>query len=206
LIPADAAAPVADRNLLAALRLGCTSFGGPVAHLAYFRREYVERRRWLDEAHYADLVGALSVSARAREQPDGLWGRLPPARPGRGSAAWLGFTLPSAILMIGLAYGIARLGSLETAGWLRGLKVAAVAVVAQAVWLMSRSLCPDWPRRAMAVAAAGLMLWMPLPGPRWPSSRWRGHRIFAEVRPCRVAARRRTFGRRTARRHPPSQN
>ncbi len=146
---------------LVALRLGCTSFGGPVAHLAYFRKEYVERRHWLDEAHYADLVALCQFLPGPASSQTGFGiGYLQRGLPG-GLVAWLGFTLPSAILMIGFAYGVAALGNLTTAGWLRGLKVAAVAVVAQAVWAMGRSLCPDWSRRALALVATGIVLWLP---------------------------------------------
>ena len=146
---------------LVALRLGCTSFGGPVAHLAYFRKEYVEKRGWLDEAHFADLVALCQFLPGPASSQTGFGiGYLQRGLAG-GLAAALGFTLPSALLMIGFAYGVGALGPLETAGWLRGLKVAAVAVVAQAVWLMSRNLCPDWPRRALAVAAAVTVLWLP---------------------------------------------
>ncbi len=146
---------------LVALRLGCTSFGGPAAHIAYFRAEYVGRRRWLDEAHYADLVALCQFLPGPSSSQTGFGiGYLRRGLPG-GLAAWLGFTLPSALLMIGFAYGVAALGNLATAGWLHGLKVAAVAVVAQAVWSMSRNLCPDWPRRAVALIAACLVLWLP---------------------------------------------
>lgn len=143
---------------LAALRLGGTSFGGPVAHLGYFRYEYVEKRRWLDEQHYADLVAlgqflpgpaSSQVGFGVGYQLRGLAG---------GLAAWVGFTLPSALLMIAAGYGIAALGDLHGAGWLRGLKAAAVAVVAQAVCQMWRSLCPDVPRSALAGASAGVLL------------------------------------------------
>ncbi len=144
-----------------ALRLGCTSFGGPAAHIAYFRAEYVGRRRWLDEAHYADLVALCQFLPGPSSSQTGFSiGYLQRGLPG-GIAAWLGFTLPSALLMIGFAYGVAALGNLGAAGWLHGLKVAAVAVVAQAVWSMSRNLCPDWPRRAVALIAAGILLWLP---------------------------------------------
>lgn len=146
---------------LVALRLGCTSFGGPVAHLAHFRREFVEKRRWLDEAHFADLVALCQFLPGPASSQTGFGiGCLQRGLPG-GFAAWLGFTLPSAGLMIGFAYGVTVLGNLEHAGWLRGLKVAAVAVVAQAVWAMSRNLCPDWPRRGLALVAAAVVLWLP---------------------------------------------
>lgn len=145
---------------LVALRLGCTSFGGPVAHLACFRGEYVVKRRWIDEAHYADLVALCQfLPGPASSQTIFGLGCLQRGLAG-GLAASLGFTLPSALLMIGFAYGVASLAEVGAAGWLKGLKVAAVAVVAQAVWAMSRTLCPDWPRRSLALAAAGLVLWL----------------------------------------------
>lgn len=132
-----------------------------MAHLAYFRKEYVEKRGWLDEAHFADLVALCQFLPGPASSQTGFGiGYLQRGLAG-GLAAALGFTLPSAILMIGFAYGVGALGQLETAGWLRGLKVAAVAVVAQAVWLMGRNLCPDWPRRALAVATAATVLWLP---------------------------------------------
>lgn len=153
--------PTLSAIFFTALRLGCTSFGGPIAHLAYFRTEYVVRRRWLDEAHYADLVALCQfLPGPASSQVGFGVGYLQRGLAG-GLAAWLGFTLPSALLMIGFAQGMAILGDPSGTGWLKGLKAAAVAVVAQAVWLMARSLCPDWPRRALAVAAAALVLWLP---------------------------------------------
>jgi chromate transporter len=153
--------PSLSALFLAALRLGCTSFGGPVAHLAYFREEYVIRRRWLDEAHYADLVALCQfLPGPASSQVGFGVGYLQRGFAG-GLVAWLGFTLPSALLMIGFALGVSHVGDLGAAGWLKGLKAAAVAVVAQAVWQMARSLCPDWPRRLLALAAAGLVLALP---------------------------------------------
>ncbi|MBI2496456.1 MAG: chromate efflux transporter [Opitutae bacterium] len=146
---------------LTALRLGGTSFGGPVAHLAYFRRECVVKRRWLDEEHYADLVALCQfLPGPASSQTIFGLGYLQRGLAG-GAAASLGFTLPSALLMIGFAYGVAALGGVGSAGWMQGLKVAAVAVVAQAVWAMGRSLCTDWPRRGLALGAAALVLWLP---------------------------------------------
>ena len=148
------------RLFLVALRLGLTSFGGPVAHLGYFRREYVERRRWLDEAGFADLLalcqflpgpGSSQFGFAVGYQRGGLAGAC---------AAWLGFTLPSAVLMLLFAGGVGWIPGLAAAGWLHGLKVAAVAVVAQAVWQMGRTLCPDWPRRLLALGAgAALLVW-----------------------------------------------
>jgi chromate transporter len=143
---------------LVALRLGCTSFGGPVAHLAYFRKEYVEKRGWLDEEHYADLVAlGQFLPGPASSQVGFGVGYLQHGLVG-GLAAWLGFTLPSAVLMIAFGYGVTALGDLSSAGWLKGLKAAAVAVVAQAVWQMWRNLCPDLPRSLLAGASAGVLL------------------------------------------------
>jgi chromate transporter len=146
---------------LVALRLGCTSFGGPVAHLAYFRKEYVERLRWLDEAHYADLVALCQFLPGPASSQTGFGiGYLQRGLAG-GVAAWLGFTLPSALLMIGFAYGVSVLGNAHESGWLRGLKVASVAVVAQAVWAMAKTLCPNWQRRLLALAAAAIITCLP---------------------------------------------
>lgn len=156
--------PSLPEIFLVALRLGCTSFGGPVAHLAYFRQEYVVKRRWLDEAHYADLVALCQFLPGPASSQTGFGvGYLQRGLAG-GLAAWLGFTLPSALLMIAFAYGVATFGDLGTAGWLKGIKAAAVAVVAQAVWQMGRALCPDLLRAALAGAAAGVLL---LVTPAW---------------------------------------
>src|SRR5882724_4658240 len=142
---------------LVALQLGCTSFGGPVAHLAYFRKEYVEKRRWLDEAHYADLVALCQfLPGPASTQVSIAIGILRAGLLG-GLAAWLGFTLPSALALVAFAYGLQTLGITE-AGWLHGLKVVAVAVVAQAVWGMARSLAADRERASLAIVAAIVVL------------------------------------------------
>jgi chromate transporter len=134
-------------------RLGLTSFGGPIAHFGYYREEYVVRRRWLDEAQYADLVALCQfLPGPASSQVSIAIGTMRAGLPG-GVAAWLGFTLPSALLMIAFAYGAQALGVAD-AGWLHGLKVVAVAVVAQAVWGMARSLAPDRPRATLAILAA----------------------------------------------------
>ncbi|HEY8900822.1 MAG TPA: chromate efflux transporter [Chthoniobacterales bacterium] len=143
------------------LRLGLTSFGGPVAHLGFFRTEFVERRRWLDDEAFADLValGQL-LPGPASSQVGIALGHLRAGLAG-ALAAWAGFTLPSAALMMACAYG---LGTTDLApGWLHGLKLAAVAVVAQAVWQMGRQLCPDVPRATLALAAAALALVAPTP-------------------------------------------
>lgn len=146
---------------LAFLRLGLTSFGGPVAHLGFFRAEFVERRRWLDEAHYADVV-ALSqmLPGPASSKVGIIVGALRAGLPG-ALAAWLGFTTPSALALIAFGYGVTALGDLADAAWLHGLKIVAVAVVAQAVWGMARTLCPDRERLAIAGAATVLVLALP---------------------------------------------
>jgi chromate transporter len=145
------------------LRLGLTSFGGPVAHLGYFRREFVERRRWLDDAAFADLVALCQfLPGPASSQVAFAIGMRRGGAPG-GVIASVAFMLPSAVAMILFAYGVASMGDVRNAGWLHGLKVAAVAVVALAVWAMARRLCPDWPRRALAAAAAAVALLVPGP-------------------------------------------
>jgi len=136
------------------LRLGLTSFGGPVAHLGYFREEFVNRRRWLDEAGYADLVALCQfLPGPASSQVGIAIGLL---RGGyRGSlAAWAGFTLPSAIALMLFAFGISSWGEAVPDGLLHGLKIVAVAVVAQAVWGMARNLCTDGTRITIALLAA----------------------------------------------------
>jgi len=143
------------------LRLGLTSFGGPVAHLGYFRAEFVERRRWLDEPAYADIVALCqSLPGPASSQVGISLGILRAGLPG-AFAAWLGFTGPSALAMILFAYGVTAFGDLSHGAWLHGLKIVAVAVVAQAVWGMARSLCPDRERATIAVGAAILPLAIP---------------------------------------------
>lgn len=140
------------------LKLGLTSFGGPVAHLSYYREELVRRRGWLDEEHYAELLALCQfLPGPASSQIGFSIGLL---RAGwRGAlAAWCGFTLPSAILMVIFAYSASRLNGLIGSGLIHGLKLAAVAVVAQAVWDMSRRLCPDTPRRLIAIGALCTLL------------------------------------------------
>jgi chromate transporter len=143
------------------LRLGLTSFGGPVAHLGYFRGEFVERRKWLDEAAYTDIIALCQfLPGPASSQVGITLGILRAGLPG-GFAAWLGFTTPSALALIAFGYGVAWLGDITQAPWLHGLKIVAVAVVAQAVWSMARTLCPDRERASMAVGAALLVLALP---------------------------------------------
>lgn len=148
--------------LAVAGRLGLTSFGGPVAHLGYFREEYVVRRRWVDESTYADLVALCQLLPGPASSQLGIaLGIIRAGLPG-GLAAWLGFTLPSAFVLVLFAYGLQWLGTGD-AGWLRGLKVVAVAVVAQAVWGMARTLAPDRGRATLAIVAAIVALAWPGP-------------------------------------------
>src|SRR4051812_23586376 len=147
--------------LLVFLRLGFTSFGGPVAHLGYFRAEFVERRRWLDEAGYADIVALCQfLPGPASSQVAVTLGTLRAGLPG-SFAAWFGFTAPSAVALIAFGYGVGALGDVSHVARLHGLKIVAVAVVAQAVWGMARTLCPDRERASVAVGAALLALFVP---------------------------------------------
>lgn len=143
------------------LRLGLTSFGGPVAHLGYFRQEFVVRRRWLDEAAYADLVALCQFLPGPASSQVGMALGLRQAGMGGALAAWLGFTLPSALVMALLGLGLVAGQALVPAGVLHGLKVAAVAVVALAVWGMARSLCRGPARLLLMALACALVV-------RWP--------------------------------------
>ena len=143
------------------LKLGLTSFGGPVAHLGYFRAEFVERRRWLDDKSYADLVALCQFLPGPASSQVGIALGLGRAGWPGALAAWAGFTLPSAIALVLFAFGIAQWEGLARSGAVHGLKVVAVAVVAQAVWGMARSLCPDRPRAAIAFGATIAVLAMP---------------------------------------------
>ncbi len=143
-------------------KLGITSFGGPIAHLGYFRQEIVVRRKWLDEAAYTDLIGlcqflpgpsSSQVGISLGMTRAGLWG---------GLAAWLGFTLPSAIALTTFAYATTLFTGIVQSGWLHGLLIVAVAVVAQAVWGMAKTQCPDRPRATLALVAAVVILLWPI--------------------------------------------
>ena len=144
--------------LLAFLKLGLTSFGGPVAHIGYFREEFVVRRRWLDEHAYADLVGLCQFLPGPASSQVGFSIGLMRAGYLGGLAAWAGFTLPSAIALVLFAYGATLLSEPVGVGLIHGLKLVAVAIVAQAVWGMARVLCPDRERASIAVAAALIIL------------------------------------------------
>jgi chromate transporter len=147
--------------LLVFLRLGVTSFGGPIAHIGYLREEFVTRRRWIGEAAYADLVAlAQFMPGPASSQVGFSIGVLRGGLPG-GAAAWLGFTMPSALVMLLAAYGVDLAAGGTGAGIVHGLKLVAVAVVAQAVRGMAGNLCPDRTRATIAVAASLALLLLP---------------------------------------------
>jgi len=140
------------------LKLGMSSFGGPVAHIGYFREELVVRRHWLEDSAFSDLVALCQfLPGPASSQVGfsiglmraGYWGAL---------AAWTGFTLPSAVALVLFADGVSALGGPIGVGLVHGLKLVAVAIVAQAVWGMARTLCPDWQRASIAGVAALIML------------------------------------------------
>ena len=149
--------------LLVFLRLGLTSFGGPVAHLGYFREEFVARRRWLDERAYADLVALCQFLPGPASSQVGIGVGLAKGGFAGALAAWTGFTLPSAIVLTLFGLGVTAMGDRMAGGWLHGLKVVAVAVVAQAVWGMARNLCPDAPRASVAIGATLVVLAWPTP-------------------------------------------
>ncbi|MGQ7261746.1 chromate efflux transporter [Vreelandella sp. V005] len=135
------------------LALGLTSFGGPVAHLGYFRTAFVERRQWLTENAYADLVALCQFLPGPASSQVGFALGLMRAGPWGAAMAWLAFTLPSAIVLVLFALGAAVLDGPIASGIIHGLKVVAVAIVAHAVWGMARNLCPDQTRAGIALAA-----------------------------------------------------
>jgi chromate transporter len=158
--PAGASGSVGE-VFRAFLKLGLTSFGGPVAHLGYFRDELITRRRWLDERGYADLVALCQfLPGPASSQVGFSLGVLRGGGLLGGLAAWTAFTLPSALLLLAFAYGAGALSGPVAEGVIHGLKLVAVAVVAQAVWGMARSLAPDRPRAGIAVAALFLTVFV----------------------------------------------
>ncbi len=161
--PDSAAETIARRGSTAEvfavfLRLGLTSFGGPIAHLGYFHEEFVVRRRWLDEKTYVDLVALCQFLPGPASSQVGFSIGLMRAGYRGALAAWTAFTLPSAMLLVLFAYGAGALSGPAGAGILHGLKLVAVAIVAQAVWGMARTLCPDRERASIAVVAALIIL------------------------------------------------
>ncbi len=139
------------------LLLGLTSFGGPIAHLGYFRTEFVARRRWLDERAYADLVALCQFLPGPASSQVGFALGLMRAGPAGALAAWSAFTLPSALLLVLFALGAASFDGPLGSGLIQGLKIVAVAIVAHAVWGMARNLCPDRARATIAVGAVLLV-------------------------------------------------
>ena len=144
-----------------ALRLGLTSFGGPIAHIGFFRQEYVENREWISERRFTDLVALCHFLPGPTSSQVGIAVGLTRGGIIGGILAWIGFTLPSAALLIAFGYGVAEFESLLNDDWLRGLKIAAVAVVAQALWGMATTLAPDKSRASIAVLAAIAVLLSP---------------------------------------------
>jgi len=148
---------------LAFLRLGLTSFGGPIAHIGYFHDEFVVRRKWLNEQTYADLVALCQFLPGPASSQIGIGIGLSQAGLPGAVAAWIAFTMPSAIALILFGYGDIEFGDVVGSGALHGLKVVAVAVVAQAVWTMARTLCPDAKRATLAVLTTICVLAVPSP-------------------------------------------
>jgi chromate transporter len=140
------------------LRLGLTCFGGPIAHLGYFREEFVVRRKWLDEKTYADLVALCQFLPGPASSQVGFSIGLLRARYFGALAAWTGFTLPSALVLVLFAYGADAIHGALGDGLLHGLRLVAVAIVAQAIWGMSRTLCPDRERASIATIVALVIL------------------------------------------------
>jgi chromate transporter len=144
--------------LWVATKLGLTSFGGPIAHLGYFHDEFVRRRRWLDEESYADLMALCQFAPGPTSSKVGFSVGLLRAGYLGGLVAWAGFTLPSALALLLFAYGASALSGPVGTGLLHGLKLVAVAIVAQAVWGMARALCPDRERASIAGVSALIVL------------------------------------------------
>lgn len=140
------------------LRLGLTSFGGPIAHLGYFREAFVQRRRWLSDAAYADLVALCQFLPGPASSQVGMALGLQRAGFSGLLAAWVAFTLPSAVILTAFAFGVAAFDHIGDSGWLQGVKAAAVAVVAHAVLAMAKSLAPDAKRATLAAIAMIVVL------------------------------------------------
>lgn len=156
--PSGGSAPEVFR---AFLKLGLTSFGGPVAHLGYFRAEFVERRGWLDDKSFSDLVALCQFLPGPASSQVGIALGLGRAGWLGALCAWAGFTLPSAAALMLFAFGVTQWAGLAQSGAVHGLKVVAVAIVAQAVWGMAKTLCPDRLRAGLAIGAALLVLALP---------------------------------------------
>ncbi len=146
-----------------ALKLGLTSFGGPVAHLGFFHHEYVVKKKWISEAAYADLVALCQFLPGPASSQVGMAIGLSRAGVLGAVLAWIGFTLPSAIVLILLGMGLVRTDVMANHDWIQGLKIAAVAIVAQAVWGMGKKLCPDLKTASIAVLACISILFFSTP-------------------------------------------
>ena len=144
------------------MRLGLTSFGGPIAHIGFFRQEYVENRRWLTERRFSDLVALCHFLPGPTSSQVGIAVGITRGGLLGGLLAWIGFTVPSAAVLIAFGFGVAEFDNLLDGDWLKGLKIAAVAVVAQALWGMSTTLAPDKARATIAVLAAVAILLSPI--------------------------------------------
>lgn len=147
--------------LLVFLRLGLTSFGGPIAHIGYFRAEFVDRRRWFDDRSFSDLVSLCQFLPGPASSQVGIAVGLVQGGWLGSLAAWIGFTMPSALALIAFAQGLSAFGGIATSAAVHGLKVVAVAVVAQAVWAMAKGLCPDRLRAGLALVATLMTLILP---------------------------------------------
>ena len=143
------------------LRLGLTSFGGPIAHLGYFHDEFVKKRKWFDEHSYADLVALCQFLPGPASSQVGIAIGLSRAGVLGAVAPWIGFTLPSALSLVAFALGLSTFKDSISGGWFHGLKIVAVAIVAQAIWGMALKLCPDKKRASIAVSAAVAALLIP---------------------------------------------
>jgi len=158
-------APSLAQIFMQFLKLGCTAFGGPVAHLGYFRETFVRRLSWISDEDYADVVALCQFLPGPASSQVGFAIGVRHGGVVGGMLAWVGFTLPSAVLMIGFALGLTALGDIRDAGWVVGLKLAAVAVVAHAVWGMAEKLCAD--RVRAVIAALGAAFLLAAPGALW---------------------------------------
>lgn len=150
-----------SRIFLIFLRLGLTSFGGPIAHLGYFREEFVNKRRWMDASTYAGLVSLCQFLPGPASSQVGMAIGLGAGGLRGALAAWAGFTLPSALALVAFALAISHHQASLGSGWLQGLKIVSVAIVAQALLAMGKTSCPDRVRASIAIAAMALALWIP---------------------------------------------
>ena len=143
------------------LKLGLSSFGGPIAHLGYFQKEFVEDRKWLDSSSYSDLVALCQFLPGPSSSQVGMAIGLMRAGVGGSFAAWLGFTLPSAITLVVAGLGIAHFDLYIKEGLLHGLKLVAAAVIAQAIWNMAQSHCREIKRILISLMSAITIVLVP---------------------------------------------